>query len=141
VEAIAIALPIQAKGHEAVCASFIAEGAIAGSFETSTYQKAPDKKIVAESVTLLSGDFDKAALDRGLNRGTILGEAINAARRMALTPSNDMTPTHMADEARKRQKSPGSTSRSTTKRGPAKKAWVRFSPSRPEARSRRSSSC
>ncbi|HVS45516.1 MAG TPA: leucyl aminopeptidase [Verrucomicrobiae bacterium] len=107
VEAIAIALPIQAKGHEAVCASFIAEGAIAGSFETSTYQKAPDKKIVAESVTLLSGDFDKAALDRGLNRGTILGEAINAARRMALTPSNDMTPTHMADEAKKAAKESG----------------------------------
>jgi leucyl aminopeptidase len=107
VEAIAIALPSQAKGHEAVCASFIAEGAIAGSFETGTYQKAPEKKIVAESVTLLSGDFDKAGLDRGLNRGTILGEAINAARRMALTPPNDMTPTHMADEAKKAAKESG----------------------------------
>jgi leucyl aminopeptidase len=107
VASIAIALPPQAKGNETTCASFIVEGAIAGAFETSTYQKAPEKKIATETVTLLSEDFDKAALDKGLNRGTILGEAINFARRMALTPASDMTPTQMAAEATKAAKESG----------------------------------
>ena len=31
-----------------------------------------------------------------MTRGSVLGEAVNAARRMALTPGNDMTPTHLA---------------------------------------------
>ncbi len=30
----------------------------------------------------------------------MLGEAVNAARRMALTPANDMTPTHLANRAK-----------------------------------------
>jgi leucyl aminopeptidase len=37
---------------------------------------------------------------RGANRGAILGEAINATRTMALTPGNDMTPTHLANRAK-----------------------------------------
>ena len=42
-----------------------------------------------------------AELERGILRGTALGDAVNLARRLAITPSNLMTPTHLAEEATK----------------------------------------
>jgi leucyl aminopeptidase len=99
IEEIAIALPSQAKGREAACASFVAEGAITGAFETSLYQERPERRLVTTSVAVLSEGFDGAALERGVARGVILGEAVNLARRLAITPANDMTPTQLAAEA------------------------------------------
>jgi leucyl aminopeptidase len=99
IEEIAIALPLQAKGREAACASFVAEGAITGAFETSLYQERPERRLATTSVAVLSEGFDEAALERGVARGVILGEAVNLARRLAITPANDMTPTQLAAEA------------------------------------------
>ena len=96
---IAIALPPQARGRELACASFVAEGAIAGSFETSVYQEKPEKRIATTEVALLATGFDAGDLERGVARGVIVGEAVNFARRLAITPANDMTPTHLAAEA------------------------------------------
>src|ERR1700722_11813958 len=101
VEEIAFALPGEAQGREAACASFIAEGAITGAFETTIYQGKPDRKIVTSKVTILAGSLNVADLQRGIERGTVLGNAVNLARRLALTPANDMTPTHLAQEATK----------------------------------------
>jgi leucyl aminopeptidase len=98
---IAIALPQQIQGNETACASFLIEGATAGAFDTTLYQKDPDKRSGADAVTLLTEGFDEAALRKGAQRGQILGEAINLARRLAITPANDMTPTHLAQEATK----------------------------------------
>jgi leucyl aminopeptidase len=104
---LAFALPPQAKGNEAACASFLVEGAIAGGFDTSLYQKDPEKRSGANSFTLLGQGFDEAALGRGVERGEVLGEAVNFARRLAITPANDMTPTDLADEATKAAKETG----------------------------------
>jgi leucyl aminopeptidase len=101
VESIAVALPPQALGHEAECASFVAEGAIAGAFDTTLYQKRPERPLATKNVAILSEGFDAAALERGVARGVALGEAVNLARRLAITPANDMTPTHLAEEAQK----------------------------------------
>jgi leucyl aminopeptidase len=101
VEKIAIALPSQAAGQEAGCASFIAEGAITGSFDTTLYQERPERRLAAQELAVLSQGFDESALERGIARGTALGEAVNLARRLAVTPANDMTPTHLAEEATK----------------------------------------
>jgi leucyl aminopeptidase len=95
----AIALPSQARGNEVAAGSFIAEGAIAGSFETTVYQNAPEKKIAIATIDVLAGGFDVPALENGVARGTILGEAVNLARRLAITPANDMTPTILAEQA------------------------------------------
>ncbi len=97
--AIAIALPDEAKGNETACASFAAEGAVSGAFETTIYQEKPDKRMAIESATILDNGFDSTAVKAGVERGTILGEAVNFARRLAITPANEMTPTHLADEA------------------------------------------
>ncbi|HEY1975184.1 MAG TPA: leucyl aminopeptidase [Candidatus Baltobacteraceae bacterium] len=104
---IAILLPPQARGLETAAASFVAEGAIAATFETSLYQEKPEKKVVVDTLSIVASGFDLAALERGLARGTILGEAVNFARRLAITPANDMTPTHLADEATKMAKNNG----------------------------------
>ena len=107
VKSIAIALPDQAKGNETACASFATEGAIAGTFQTSIYQDKPEKRMAIDSVTMLSNGLDAKAMKAGVERGTILGEAVNFARRLAVTPANDMTPTILADEAIKGAKDAG----------------------------------
>ncbi|HET6275735.1 MAG TPA: leucyl aminopeptidase [Candidatus Cybelea sp.] len=107
VEKIAVVLPPQAKGRESICASFVAEGAITGSFDITIYQEKPDRRLATSEIAILGAGFDTAAIDRGIARGRAIGEAVNLARRLAVTPANDMTPTRMAEEASKIAKATG----------------------------------
>ncbi|GAC1422019.1 MAG: leucyl aminopeptidase [Candidatus Velthaea sp.] len=99
-KSIAYALPLEASMDVARCASFIVEGALAGTMDTTTYRTEPDKPILVDQIHVLAAGFDQSDVQRGINRGEIVGEAINAARLMALTPGNDMTPTHLAARAK-----------------------------------------
>jgi len=103
VRSIAIALPLEAQHHVRAAASFVVEGALAGTIDTTTYRSEPEKPIVLEELIIVSAagshEFEARALDEGIEHGRVLGEAVNAARLMALTPANDMTPTHMAKRA------------------------------------------
>ncbi len=99
VETIAIALPPQARDQEATCASFVAEGAVTGSFDTTIYQERPERRIATQSVEILTHGLDRAEVERGIAHGIVLGESVNLARRLAITPANDMTPTRLAEEA------------------------------------------
>jgi leucyl aminopeptidase len=96
---ITLALPQASAGREEAFASFLAEGAIAGSFETTVYQEKPERRVAVATVSIAANGFDADAIERGVARGTVLGEAVNFARRLAITPANDMTPTHLAREA------------------------------------------
>jgi len=96
---IAMALPNEAAVDIARSASFVAEGALAGIVDTTTYRTEPDKPVVTETLLVLESGLDAAAVAAGTARGTIVGEAVNFARLMALTPANDMTPTHLAARA------------------------------------------
>jgi leucyl aminopeptidase len=98
---VAITLPLQAKSIEAACAAVVAEGAISGAFEIGIYQGKSDKKIAVTDVSIVSYNLDRPAIERGIARGRILGEALNLARRLAVTPANEMTPTVLAEEAAK----------------------------------------
>jgi leucyl aminopeptidase len=100
VASLAFVLPAEAAANVMLAASAIAEGAIAATIDTTTYRTEPDRPVVADDVIVVAGTFDRAALDAGIARGTAIGDAINIARIMALTPGNDMTPTHMAQRAR-----------------------------------------
>ncbi|MDB5028090.1 MAG: Leucyl aminopeptidase, partial [Candidatus Eremiobacteraeota bacterium] len=66
-----------------------------------------DKPVLTTDVTILTGSHDRAAIEAGAKRGSVIGEAVNAARRMALTPGNDMTPTHLAARAQEMAKDAG----------------------------------
>jgi leucyl aminopeptidase len=96
---LAFVLPDEAKAGTLLAASALAEGAISATLDGTTYRTEPDKPVVAHEVTIFAGAFDRAALDAGVARGTVIGEAVNFARLMALTPGNDMTPTHLAARA------------------------------------------
>ncbi len=100
VEKIAIALPSHCTDQTA-CASFVAEGAITASFDTTLYQERPERRLATSEIVVLSKGFDTAEIERGIARGAAVGEAVNLARRLAITPANDMTPSRMADEAAK----------------------------------------
>jgi leucyl aminopeptidase len=98
-KSIAFALPLEAASDLTRSVSFIVEGALAGTIDTTTYRSEPDKPIVIDEIVVLAGSHDTAAIERGIARGEVLGTAINMARLMALTPANDMTPTDMASRA------------------------------------------
>ena len=95
---IAIVLPEGLDG--ALAASFAAEGALAATIDTTLYRTEADKPVVTTDVTILAGAYDRGAVESGVSRGSVLGTAVNHARVMALTPANDMTPTHMAKRAK-----------------------------------------
>jgi len=79
-----------------------AEGALMATFEPAPYRtKNETPRTQVNSATLLaSGDAQLRALRAGVRRGSILGDAANIAREMVNTPSNDMTPTHLAERAK-----------------------------------------
>jgi leucyl aminopeptidase len=102
-EELTLALPLEAQHHVRDSASFVVEGAIAGTVDTTTYRTEHERQIKIAAVNILahtgSHTFEKAALEAGAAHGEVLGESVNFARILALTPANDMTPTHMAKAA------------------------------------------
>jgi leucyl aminopeptidase len=100
---IAFTLPLEAAKHASEAAGFIVEGALGGTIDSTTYRTEPEKPIVLDTVTLVTTagatELDRAKIEAGAERGRIIGEAVNFARILALTPANDMTPTILASRA------------------------------------------
>ena len=85
------------KPEEAVKA--IVEGAFVGVFDSDTYKS--DRKVqTIDSVTVFAKG-DQAALQKAMEEGRILGESQNFTRQLVNEPSNHMTPTILAEQARK----------------------------------------
>jgi leucyl aminopeptidase len=83
------------------CAQAIAEGAAMGLYRFTKYKKPDDDDKDLEELILVEHDIAKVeALNRGVQRGLIVAEAVNVCRDMANEPSNQMTPTEMAARAR-----------------------------------------
>jgi len=103
VRAIAFALPLEAASDAERAAAFVVEGALTGTIDSTTYRTEPDKVITLETLDIVATagvhEFDRGALESGIERGRIIGEAVNFARILALTPANDMTPKHLAKAA------------------------------------------
>jgi leucyl aminopeptidase len=103
VKQIAFALPLEAQHHTREAASLIVEGAIAATLDTTVYRTEPEKPILLEEIVLVAKagahTFAADALEAGAERGRVVGDAVNFARTLALTPANDMTPTHLAARA------------------------------------------
>src|SRR5580704_10378546 len=81
-------------------AQAIAEGVIAADFESDKYktEKKNDKSI--DTVQLVGYlDAERAAAQRGLTRGTVIGESQNFARDLINEPSNKLTPKILAEKA------------------------------------------
>lgn len=89
-------------------AQAVAEAAIAADFETDKYKtdKKNDKFIESISIAGYS-DGEKAAGEKGIARGRIVGEAQNFTRDLVNEPSNKLTPRLLAEKAQAMAKEAG----------------------------------
>jgi leucyl aminopeptidase len=79
----------------------IVEGALAGDFDPDFY-KADRKQQQVESLTVaVSANADQAVLDTAMMQGRVLGESQLFTRELVNEPSNRMTPSNLADRAKK----------------------------------------
>jgi leucyl aminopeptidase len=85
------------NGEEAV--KTIVEGAFVGNFDPDTY-KSDRKDQTIESVTVV-GRGEQARLQKAMDDARIIAESQNFTRDLVNEPSNHMTPTVLADRARK----------------------------------------
>jgi leucyl aminopeptidase len=77
-----------------------AEGIITGDFDVDTYRSDRKDQQLAEVTLAIPADADAGAVYQSIAEGAILGESQNLTRTLALEPSNLMTPTMLADNAR-----------------------------------------
>src|SRR6266404_1445148 len=78
----------------------IAEGAYVADFDPDTY-KSDRKDMRMDTITIaVEGQPDRAALERALDQGRVIGEAQNFTRELVNEPGNRMTPTELARRAR-----------------------------------------
>jgi leucyl aminopeptidase len=85
---------------ETTAAQAAAEGALFGLYEFKKYKSSTNNNEnhkQVEQVTLLGPD--EQALSRGVERGRIIGEAVNFCRDLGNEPPNVLTPTELANRA------------------------------------------
>ncbi len=82
-------------------AQMVVVGTIMGIFEPDKYRTKEKEKRELKSVTVVIEGADKRAAQRGAERGRIIGESINFTRDLANEPGAYMTPTIMADRAKR----------------------------------------
>src|SRR5215469_7412806 len=97
IRSFAFVTPTGVAEEEAVRA--IVEGAYVGNFDPDYYRSdRKDQKI--DAVTVVAGG-DKAALEKVAHEAQIVGESQNFTRDLVNEPSNRMTPTILAERAKK----------------------------------------
>jgi len=91
-------------------AQALAEAFLVSDFETDKYktEKKNDKRIDTISIAGYS-DSEKAAAEKGIARGRIIGEAQNFTRDLVNEPSNKLTPRILAEKAEAMAKEAGLT--------------------------------
>jgi leucyl aminopeptidase len=77
----------------------IVEGAFVGNFDADTYKSDRKDQKIDELTVVVSGDTSK--LQTALEEARMIGESQNFTRELVNEPSNRMTPTMLADRAKK----------------------------------------
>jgi leucyl aminopeptidase len=99
ITSFAFIAPAGIPSDEAVRA--IVEGALVGNFDSDYYRSdRKDQKIEALTI-VASGNADHAALENAAKEAQIIGESQNFTRDLVNEPSNLMTPTILAQRAKK----------------------------------------
>ena len=81
-------------------ASAAVEGSVMAIFDPDKYRTADKENRTIDRVVIAMEGADAAALKNGIERGRVIGEAVNFARDMANEPGAYLTPTIMAERAR-----------------------------------------
>jgi leucyl aminopeptidase len=89
-------------GDTALAAEVVVRGLVEGGFEPKTiYREDSDAAPPAvDELILVTASPDGAGLAPAVERGRIMGEGANMARRLANRSANDISPQVLADEAR-----------------------------------------
>ena len=95
-----LAIVPRLEGRADDLASAIVEGAVMATFDPDKYRTADKENRTIERLVVASEGADDGELTRGIERGRIIGEAVNLARDMANEPGAYLTPTMMAERAR-----------------------------------------
>ena len=89
-------------GGVAAAAELIARGVVEGEFEPATIYRDNFKSVppALDELILVAPGADAAAVKKAADRGVIIGEGANLARRLDNRAANDVTPEILAGEAR-----------------------------------------
>jgi len=83
-------------------AQAVTEGALLGLYSFRRYMTKKDDEYGEIKLLLIAGNKEsKLLLEEGKAKGKVMAEAANLARDLVNEPANYMTPTHMAEAARK----------------------------------------
>ncbi len=93
----AFVAPQNSTSEESVKA--VVEGAFVGNFDADTYKSDRKEQRIDELTVVAAGDQGK--LQQAVDAARIIGESQNFTRVLVNEPSNRMTPTMLADQARK----------------------------------------
>jgi leucyl aminopeptidase len=99
IRSFAFIVPPGIPAAEAVRA--IVEGAFVGNFDPDYYRSDRKNQKIDALTILASGNSDQGALERTATEAQIIGESQNFTRDLVNEPSNRMTPTILADRAKK----------------------------------------
>jgi leucyl aminopeptidase len=89
-------------------AQAITEGIVTADFETDKYKSEKKKDKFIDAVAIAGfGEPEKAAGEKGVTRGRVIGEAQNFARDLVNEPSNKLTPKILAARAEAMAKEAG----------------------------------
>jgi leucyl aminopeptidase len=94
----AFVIPTSGLAQEQAAKAMV-EGAFVGDFDPDTY-KSDRKDQTIEELTIV-GVGDQARLQAAVDEGRVIGESQNFTRELVNEPSNRMTPTTLAERAKK----------------------------------------
>jgi len=100
VRSCAFALPELGSGAEDAVRAII-EGAYVADFDPDTYRSDRKDQSMKETVVVVPPGTDSSRLQRALDQARIVGESQNFTRELVNEPSNRLTPTLLADRAKK----------------------------------------
>ena len=99
-----IAIVPRSDGDVEKTARWTISGAVMGLFEPDKYRTKEKEQRQIDRFEVVIEGADKKTLERGAERGRIIGESANFTRDMANEPGGYLTPTAMADRAKKMAK-------------------------------------
>ena len=90
-----------APGSIGDAAKVIVEGAFVGNFDPDYYKSDRKEQKIEELTIVAPANADARALEAGIEQGRMIGEGQNLARDLVNEPGNRMTPTILAERAKK----------------------------------------
>jgi leucyl aminopeptidase len=99
IRSFAIIAPPGIPSEEAAAA--IVEGALVGNFDPDYYRSDRKNQKIEALTIVVSGSANQSAVEKAASQAQIIGDSQNFTRDLVNEPSNRMTPTILAERARK----------------------------------------